>query len=168
MKIQPWLFKILRKQSVTDGRTDGRTDNVKTVYPPQTPPQTKFAGGIITISHPPLRRLGGGGGIKAIWAVTCGLQQCGILTSVDSDEPVQPPFKLRNYKLCSVSSLTLIEYSSEEQRLWSDWAYAQAGLSLCWSHIPHCWKSFVAAHMSTTPSKGGHINYFSVIIMIVC
>ena len=25
-------------------------------------------------------------------------QQCGILTSVDSDEPVQPPFKLRNSK----------------------------------------------------------------------
>ena len=38
---------IIRKQSVTDGRTDGqtdaRTDNVKTVYPLQT----KFAGGII-------------------------------------------------------------------------------------------------------------------------
>ena len=48
MKIQQWLFKILRKQNVTDGRThththahtQGRTDNVKTVYPPQT----KFAG----------------------------------------------------------------------------------------------------------------------------
>ena len=25
-----------------------------------------------------------------------GFQQCGILTSEDSDEPVQPPFKLRN------------------------------------------------------------------------
>ena len=25
-------------------------------------------------------------------------QQCGILTSVDSDEPVQPLFKLRNSK----------------------------------------------------------------------
>ena len=25
-------------------------------------------------------------------------QQCGILTSVHSDEPVQPPFKLRNCK----------------------------------------------------------------------
>ena len=24
---------------------------------------------------------------------------------------------------------------------------AQAGLSICWSHIPHCWKSHVAAHM---------------------
>ena len=37
------------------------------------------------------------------WAAT----QCGILTSVDSDEPVQPPFKLTNSKRCSVSSLTL-------------------------------------------------------------
>ena len=40
------LFKILRKQNVTDGQmdahTDGRTDNMKTVYPPQT----KFSGGI--------------------------------------------------------------------------------------------------------------------------
>ena len=33
--------------------------------------------------------------------------------SLDSDEPVQPPFKLRNFKLCSVSSLTLIEYSCD-------------------------------------------------------
>ena len=41
------------------------------------------------------------------WAVTRDFQQCGILTSVDSDEPVQPLFKLRNSKWCSVSSLTL-------------------------------------------------------------
>ena len=68
-----------------------------------------------------------------IWAATCGFQQCGILTSVDSGEPVQPPFKLRNSKRCWVSSLTVIEYSSEQQRLWSDCAYAQAGLSLCGS-----------------------------------
>ena len=34
----------------------------------------------------------------------CGLQQCGILTCIDSDEHVQPP-------------LTLIEYSSDKQRL---------------------------------------------------
>ena len=36
-----------------------------------------------------------------------------ILTSVDSDEPLQPLFKLRNFKWCSVSSLTIIEYSSD-------------------------------------------------------
>ena len=47
------------------------------------------------------------------WAVTCDFQLCGILTCVDSDEPWQPPFKLRNSKWCSISSLTLIEYSSD-------------------------------------------------------
>ena len=31
-------------------------------------------------------------------AVTCDFQQSGILTCVDSDEPVQPPFELRNPK----------------------------------------------------------------------
>ena len=34
----------------------------------------------------------------SILAVTCDFHQCGILTSVDSDEPVQPPFKLGNSK----------------------------------------------------------------------
>ena len=47
----------------------------------------------------------------------CDLQQCGILTSVDLDEHVQPPVKLRNYKCCSVSRLKFIEYSSDQQRL---------------------------------------------------
>ena len=55
--------------------------------------------------------------------------------------------QLRNLKWCSVSSLTFIEYSSDQQRLWSDWAYAQADLRPCWSHIPHCWKSRVTAQM---------------------
>ena len=36
-----------------------------------------------------------------------------FLTSVDSDEPVQPPVKIRNSKWCSVSSLTLLEYSND-------------------------------------------------------
>ena len=44
------------------------------------------------------------------WAATCNFKQCGVLTSVDSDEPVQPHVKLRKSKWCSVSSLTLIEY----------------------------------------------------------
>ena len=50
---------------------------------------------------------------ELIRAATCDFHQCGILTTVDSDEPVQPPFKLRNSKWCSVSSLTIIEYSSD-------------------------------------------------------
>ena len=45
--------------------------------------------------------------------LTCDFDLCGILTSVDSDEPVQPPFKLRNFKQCLVSSLTVIDYSRD-------------------------------------------------------
>ena len=52
--------------------------------------------------------------IFEIWAVTCNFQQCCVLTSVNSNEPVQPPFKLRNSKWCSFSSLTLIENSSDK------------------------------------------------------
>ena len=44
-------------------------------------------------------------------AVTCDFQQSGIATSVDSNEPVQPLFKLRNSKCCSVSCLIFIDYS---------------------------------------------------------
>ena len=45
--------------------------------------------------------------------MTCDFQQCGSLTSVDSDEHVQHPVKLRSSKLCSVCSLTVVEYSSD-------------------------------------------------------
>ena len=51
--------------------------------------------------------------MKVIRAVAWDFQQCDNLTCVDSDKPLQPPFKLRNSKLCSVSSLTIIEYSSD-------------------------------------------------------
>ena len=44
-------------------------------------------------------------------------QQCGILTSVDSDEPVKPPFRLRISKRCSVSSFTLVESSNDYKAL---------------------------------------------------
>ena len=42
-------------------------------------------------------------------ATACDFQQFDILTSVDSGEPLQPLFKVRNSKWCSVSSLTVIE-----------------------------------------------------------
>ena len=61
--------------------------------------------------------------IFTIWAVEWDFQQFDILTSIDSDEPLQPSFlKLRNSKLSSVSSLTVIKYSSDKQRLWSGWS----------------------------------------------
>ena len=47
--------------------------------------------------------------------MTCDFQQCGIFTCVDSDEPMQPSFKLRNLKLYSDGSLTAIEYLSDDK-----------------------------------------------------
>ena len=88
--------------------------------------------------------------IEDIWAATYDFQQCGFLTSVDSCEHVQSPFKLRNSKWFSVSSLTMltvIEHTSDKLRLWSDCVYAQADLRLCWLHIPHCWKSHALAQL---------------------
>ena len=78
-----------------------------------------------------------------------------ISNNVDSDEPVQPHFKLRISKWCSVSSLTVIEYSSNKQRLWSDYAYAQADLRFCWSHTTlleiSCCGSYVHPGQSIFP-----------------
>ena len=88
--------------------------------------------------------------------MTCDFKQCGISISVDSDEPVQPHFKLRNSKLCSVSSFTVVEYSSDLQRLWSDCAYAQADLRFFWSYISHCWKYHATAHILFM-SHGGYV-----------
>ena len=48
MKIQQWLFKILRKQSVTDGRTDARTHGSTHGQRENSIPTTnKVCGGIV-------------------------------------------------------------------------------------------------------------------------
>ena len=51
--------------------------------------------------------------ILNFFLLPCDFQHYGILTNVDSDEPVQPHFKLRTSKYCSVSNLTVIEYSGD-------------------------------------------------------
>ena len=82
-----------------------------------------------------------------IWAATRDFQQCGILTSVDSDELVQPPFKLRNSKCCSVSSLSHRIFKRQATALIRLRVCAGWSEPLCWAHIPNCWKSHVAAHL---------------------
>ena len=50
--------------------------------------------------------------VTIILVAALDFRQFDILTCVDSDEPLQPHFKLRNSKWSSVSSLTIIKYSS--------------------------------------------------------
>ena len=56
--------------------------------------------------------------------------KCRLKTSLSS-----PLLSFRGSKWCLVSSLTLLEYSSDKQWHWSDCVSAQAGLSLCWLHM---------------------------------
>ena len=67
------------------------------------------------------------GSIMFTFASTWDFQQCGILTGVDPDEPVQPPFKLRNPKWCSVSSLAVKIFKRLAKtlirlRIWAGWS----------------------------------------------
>ena len=62
--------------------------------------------------------------------------------------------------MISASSITLIEYSSDKQGLWSDCAYAQADRRLCSSHIPHCWKSHCTAHIYSTAKETQNVSTF--------
>ena len=56
--------------------------------------------------------------------------------------PVWSVFAVR-MKEASVLSYPL----SIQRTLWSDWADAQADLSLCWVHKPFCWFCHEAAHI---------------------
>ena len=52
--------------------------------------------------------------------------------------------------------------------LWSNSVYAQADLRLCWSHIPHCFKSHVTAHFSIPSlSKATELSYSYPILSFV-
>ena len=46
-------------------------------------------------------------------AATHDFQQCGILRSVDSEEPLRLSVELRNFKLYSVGGLAVMEQSSD-------------------------------------------------------
>ena len=131
----PWICSQthISSQAHYQLRNMARFFYVNYVYVMQNSPWLPLSCWIIRIYH--------------IWASAWDFQQFDILTSVDSDNPLQPPFKLRNSKWYSVSSLTIIEYSSDWQRLRSDCAYAQADLRLCCLCIPHCWKSYALAHL---------------------
>ena len=87
-------------------------------------------------------------------ATTCDLQQCGILTSVDSDEPVQSPFCLRKFQMIFSQELN-------SQIIFKRLAKALIRLSVCAGWSEHllvadttlleisCHGSIVRSHLHT-------------------
>ena len=67
--------------------------------------------------------------------------------SEDSDQPGHPPSLIRVFAVRMKKHWVLSDPLSAQQRLWSDWADAQADLSLHWMHIPFCWFCHAVAQM---------------------
>ena len=70
--------------------------------------------------------------------------------SEDSYQPGHPPSLIRVFAVRMKKRWELGYPVSAQRRLWSDWADAQADLSLRWTDMPHCW-FWAAAHMSCVP-----------------
>ena len=69
--------------------------------------------------------------------------------SEDSDQPGHPPSLIRVFAVHMKKAWILSYPLSAQRRLWSDWADAQADLSLCWAHMSVCWFCHEAAHISS-------------------
>ena len=69
-----------------------------------------------------------------IWAATWQNQQNECAPSEDSDQPGHPPSPIRVLAVRMKKPWVFSYPLSAQQRLWSDWANAQAGLSLHWAH----------------------------------
>ena len=66
--------------------------------------------------------------------------------SEDSDQPWHPHSLIRVFAVRSMDSEGPKLSSSGQRRFLSDWADAQADLSLRWAHMPFCWFCHEAAH----------------------
>ena len=68
------------------------------------------------------------------WAATWQNQQSECAPSEDSDQPGHPPSLIRVFAVRMKKARVLSYPLSAQWRLWSDWADAQADLSLRWAH----------------------------------
>ena len=69
-----------------------------------------------------------------IWAASWQNQLSDCAPSEDSDQPRNPPSLIRVFAVRMKNAWVLSFPLSAQRRLWSDWADAQADLSLRWTH----------------------------------
>ena len=70
---------------------------------------------------------------RYIWTKTWQNQQNGCASSEDSDQPGHPHTLIRGFAVRMKKPWVLSYPLSAQQRFWSNWAAAQADLSLCWA-----------------------------------
>ena len=101
---------------------------------------------------------------RHIWAAALQNQRNDRAPSEDSDQPGHPPSLIGLIGVFAVRSMGSYgpKFSScGQRRLWSDWADAQADLSLRWAHMPFCWFCHEAAHLKT---GFGRFHFCGIII----
>ena len=76
--------------------------------------------------------------------------------SEDSDQPGHPPSLIRVFAVRMKKPWVLSYPLSAQRRLWSDWADAQADLSLRWAHMRFYWFCHEAAQSLRTTSRVLH------------
>ena len=82
------------------------------------------------------------------WAATWQNQQNECAPSENSDQPGYPPSLIRVFAVRMKKAWVRRYPLSAQQRLWSDWADAQADLSLHWAHIHFA--GFVMSRLKST------------------
>ena len=81
--------------------------------------------------------------IKNKWAASWQNQQNDCAPSEDSDQPGLPHSLIRVFAVRMKKAWVLSYPLSAQRRLWSDWADAQADLSLRWAHSHYTPANFV-------------------------
>ena len=100
--------------------------------------------------------------IIIILAATRQNQQNDCAPSEDSDQPGHPPSLIRVFAVRMKKPWVLSCPLNAQRRLWSDWADAQADLSLCWAH-----SHFVAFVVSRLMYCLKASNYFWLLNCII-
>ena len=90
-----------------------------------------------------------------------------VCTSEDSDQPGHPPSLIRVFAVRTKKAWVLSYPLSAQRRLWSDWADAQAYLSLRWAHSHFVGLSCRGSYTLTFCVLGLFIHYSIIIISLM-
>ena len=85
--------------------------------------------------------------------------------SEDSDQPGHPPSLMGIFAVRTKKAWVLSYPLSAQRRLWSDWADAQADLSLCWAHshfVGFVTRRHICCWFKTDKLKGRHHQKWGV------
>ena len=85
--------------------------------------------------------------MSSIWASAQQNHKMPFAPSEDSDQPGHPPSLITVFAVRTKKAWFLSYPLSAQRRFWSDWADAQANLSLRWVHLSFCWFSRALAHV---------------------